>query len=345
MAKGYKDISFQVEAILNDINKGIFSPIYLLMGEESYYLDIVVNKIIDNALDEADRDFNQTILYGNDTNVSSLTTLARRFPMFAKRQLVVVKEAQMMGSIENMIHYCAKPLESTVLVLLMRGASLDKRKALYKSILKIGTVLDSPAVKDYEVPRWIEEFYRAKGLSISPDAAQLLAEHAGTDLRKIALETEKMLKNLPEGCVKVEVDAIEKNIGISRSFSVFELTKELSAKNSAKALKIAARIGASPKFFLPMVMAAIFNHFYRILKYEAFMTKKIPDAKEKAEILGVNPYFFREYDQAVNNYPIGKTMNIISLLKEYDYKSKGGDVGEASHGELLIELVSKILTI
>lgn len=345
MAKGYKDIGYQVETIIKDIKKGLFSPIYLLMGEESYYLDIVTDVIIENALEESERDFNQTIVYGNDINGASLIAAARRYPMFAQRQLVVVKEAQMMKGIEELVHYASKPLESTVLVLLMRGSSLDKRKAVYKSILKIGTVLESLLIKDYEVPRWIDDFYRSKGLTISPDATELLAEHAGTDLKKIALETEKMLKNLPEGVTQVKAVDIEKNIGISRAFSVFELTKELSSKNSVKALRIATRIGASPKFFLPMVMSAIFNHFYRILKLEAFMMRKMPDAKEKAEILGVNPYFFREYDVAVSNYPLGKTMNIISLLKDYDYKSKGGEVGEASHGELLIELVIKILNI
>jgi DNA polymerase-3 subunit delta len=189
-------------------------------------------------------------------------------------------------------------------------------------------------------------FYRTKGLDIAPDAAALLAEHAGTDLNKIAIETEKMLKNLPEGTVKVTAADIEKNVGISRQFSIFELTKELSSKNSAKALRIAAYIGSSAKFVMPAAVSALYTHFYRLLKYTALlMQNPRPANDQKAKVLGVNPYFFAEYDIAARNYPVKKCMAVIALLKEYDYKGKGGDVGEATPAELLVELTARILNI
>lgn len=346
MAKGFTETDSLCREIVNDARRGIFKPVYLLMGEEPYYVDMVCDAILKHCLDESERDFNQTVCYGADVTADAVITAARRYPMFAERQLVVVKEAQMMKTLEELAVYCQKPLESTVLVVAMHGASADKRKSLYKSVSKIGVVVDSQAVKDYDMPKWISMFYQTKGLRIAPDAAVLMAEHAGSDLNKIAIETEKMLKNLPEGTVEVSAADIEKNVGISRQFSIFELTKELSMKNSAKALRIAAYIGSAAKFAMPMAVSALFTHFYRILKYGALlMTTPRPANDQKAKVLGVNPYFFSEYDTAVRNYPLKKCMAVIALLKEYDYKGKGGDVGEATPAELMVELTAKILNI
>ena len=344
MAKGFADTDSLCREIVSDARSGVFKPVYLLMGDEPYYVDMVCDAILEHCLDESERDFNQTVCYGADVNADAVITAARRYPMFSERQLVVVKEAQMMKTLEELAVYCQKPLESTVLVIAMHGAAADKRKSLYKTVSKIGAVVDSQALKDYEMPKWIAMFYQSKGLRIAPDAAALLAEHAGTDLNKIAIETEKMLKNLPEGTVEVSAADIEKNVGISRQFSIFELTKELSMKNPAKALRIAAYIGSSAKFAMPMAVSALYTHFYRILKYGALLMKvPRPANDQKAKVLGVNPYFFSEYDTAVRNYPVKKCMAVIALLKEYDYKGKGGDVGEATPAELMVELVAKIL--
>ena len=346
MAKGFQDTDSLCRDIVKDARQGIFKPVYLLMGDEPYYVDMVCDAILEHCLDESERDFNQTVCYGADVTADAVITAARRYPMFAERQLVVVKEAQMMKSLEELAVYCQKPLESTVLVLAMHGASADKRKSLYKTVSKMGVVVESQALRDYEVPRWIPMFYQTKGLKIAPDAAALLAEYAGTDLNKIAIETEKMLKNLPEGTVEVSASDIEKNVGISRQFSVFELTKELSFRNSAKALRIASYIGSSAKFAMPMAVSALYTHFYRILKYEALlMQNPRPGNDLKAKALGVNPYFFSEYDTAVRNYPLKKCMAVIALLKEYDYKGKGGDVGEATPAELMVEMTARILNI
>jgi len=333
----------KVRELLEDVRRGIFKSVYLLMGEEPYYPEKLCEAIVDNCLQEWEKDFNESIFYGGEVNAETVITAARRFPMMAERQLVVVKEAQQMKSLEELALYCQQPLESTVLVILLHGASADKRRALYKSVQKSGVVVESALLRDYELPQWIHAYYRERGLSIHPEAAQLLAESAGTDLGKIAVETDKLLKNLPEGVQEISVEDIEKNVGVSRQFSVFELTKCLSFREGAKALRIAAHLGQAPRFALPMAVSPLYTHFYRILKYHALLQKGRPAPGEAAQKLGVNPYFLKEYDTAVRNYPLERCRRVISLLTEYDYKGKGGDAGEATPAELLTELVTKIL--
>lgn len=344
MAKGFAEIDAQCRGIIGDVRNGVFSSVYLLMGEEPYYPDLVCKAIMDNALQDAERDFNQTVCYGTDTDADKVITAAMRYPVFAARQLVVVKEAQSMKTLEGLARYCQNPLPTTILVICLHGASVDKRKELYKNIRKNGIVVESAPVRDYEMSRWITSFFKGRGLEIAPDAAALLAEFAGTDLNKIAVETEKMQKNFPEDKREVTAGDIESNVGISRQYSIFELTRELSFRNREKALKIAAYIGSSPKFVLLLATAPLFNHFYRILRYEALIMKN-PRAgnAEKAEMLGISPYFLKEYDTAVANYPPRQCLSVISLLKEYDFKGKGGNSGEATQAELIMELIAKIL--
>lgn len=344
MAVKFTELESQCRQIINDVKNGNFVPVYLLMGTEPYYPDLVCDEIIKYALTDSERDFNQTVFYGLDTDAGTVASECRSYPMMAERRLVVVKEAQSMKTLEDLATYASDPMESTVLVILMHGASADKRRALYKNVQKKGVVLVSDALRDYEMPQWITSFYKSRGLDIEPAAAALLAEYAGTDMNRIMLETEKMQKNLPEGTVRVNAADIEKNVGISRQFSIFELTKALSYMKAEKALKIAAYIGNGPKFMLLLATAPLYTHFYRILKYEAALLKNPAMSKaDRAKLLGVNPYFMEEYDVAARNYPIRRCMKVISLLEEYDFKGKGGGSGEASQGDLLMELVSKIL--
>lgn len=331
--------------ILKEVRSGVFSAVYLLQGEEPFYVDTTASAIIDNALTDDERDFNQFIMYGMDVSVDDVISNARRYPMFAERNLVVLREAQQLKGIENLSVYTEAPLDSTVLVIVYRG-SLDKRKALYKSISKVGKVLESNPVRDYELPKWIISYFSGRGLAIDPDAAALLAESTGTDLGKIAVETDKMMKNLPEGTTRISVKDIERNVGISREFSIFELTRQLSMRQAPQALRTAAYIGAAAKFAMPMATAALFNHFNRILRYEALLMKNpSPAQDEKIRVLGVNPYFFREYDTAVRNYPLQRCMKAIELIRDYDFKGKGGESGEATPSELLTELVTKLLNL
>lgn len=344
-AKGYIETDRQCRNLIEDVSKGIFKPVYLLMGDEPYYPELVCSAISAHALQEWERDFNETVCYGADVNAETVISAARRFPMMADRQLVVLKEAQAMRSLEQLSIYCQNPLDSTVLVILMCGASADKRKALYKSVLKNGVIVESLSLRDYEIAGWISSYYRERGLDIEPEAAALLGEYAGTDLGRIAVETGKLLKNLPEGTASITVQDIERNVGISREFSIFELTRELSYRNAGRALKVAAHVGNAPKFAMPMAVSALYSHFYRVLKYAALLSGGPVPNDVKAKVLGVNPYFFREYDAAAANYPVRKCMEVISLLCDYDYKGKGGDAGEASPADLLTELTAMVLNL
>ncbi len=343
---GFADIERQYAQLLDQIRSRAFVPVYLLMGDEPFYTDRLCDAIVENALDEEERDFNETICYGSDVDADTVITAARRFPMMAERQLVVVKEAQAMRDLEKVAVYLEQPLDSTILVLLLRGASADKRKSLYKLASKTGVVFESKALRDYEMPAWISAYFSGRGMRIAPDAAALLAEYAGTDMSKIVLEADKLARNLPEGGGEVRSADIEAQVGISRTVSIFELTRELSLKNGPKALNLAARIGAAPRFAMPMAVSALYTHFNRILRYAALKERnRYPDKSAVAAVLqGVNPYFWKEYDAAAANYPIRRLIGIISLLCEYDYKGKGGDAGETLPGDLLVELVAKILS-
>lgn len=346
MAKQSVDVSLQCKELIADIRRGIFKPVYLLMGEEAFYPDLVCKEIIDNCIDESSKDFNEVICYGADTNADAVIGAARQFPMMSDRLLVVLKEAQMMKSLENLAIYCENPLETTVLVILMHGAGADKRKALYKSVSKNGVIVDSPLMRDYELPRWIDNYYKSLGLELELGASNLLAEYIGSNLCAIAIETDKLLKNLDEGCKRISISDIEKNVGISREFSIFELTKALCYKQKQRALQIASHLGSGARFALPPTISVLFATFNRILRYEAAMMRAkgpLNPSQKAAALSGVNPYFYKDYDAAVKNYPLPNTMRIINLLCEYDYLAKGGDGVESSPGELLVELIAKIL--
>ena len=345
-AKSYTETDRQVRNLIEEVKSGVFKPVYLLMGEEPYYPDLLCQAIIDNCLQDWEKDFNELICYGADVDADTVITAARRFPMMAERQLVVVKEAQAMKTLEDLALYCQKPLDSTVLVILMHGASADKRKSLYKTVLKQGVIVESLPLRDYETEKWVVTYYAERGLQIDPEGARLLVESTGTDLGRIAVETEKLLKNLPEGVKNITPEDIEKNVGISRQFSIFELTKSLSYRDAVRAVKVARNVGETPKFAMPMAVSMLYTHFNRILRYHALIQAgQGGDSAAKAKVLGVNPYFFKEYDAAVKKYSLKQAMRVISLLNDYDFKGKGGEVGEATPADLLVELTTKILNI
>lgn len=344
MAGTKTDIDALSRKIMKDAEKGIFSPVYLLMGTEPYYPDLVCDTIVRTALADHERDFNQDIWYGMDVDASTVSVQAHSYPVMAERRLLVVRDAQQMRDLEQLSRYCEDPMDTTVLVLLLHGTSADKRKNLYKQVSKHGIVLQSDALRDYQMDSWVSSFYRERGLAIDPEAVTLLVEAVGTSMKTIAAETDKMLKNLPEGVNRITAEDVEKNVGISRKYNIFELTKALSFRDSAKALKIASHIGAEPGFVLLIATAALYTHFNRILKYEAFLMKHpAANVGERAKVLGVSPFFMGEYDTAIQNYPVRKCLQVMGLLEEYDFKGKGGMTGEAGQGELLIELIIKIL--
>lgn len=347
MARQTANIQSICDKIISDARAGVFSPVYLLMGEEPFYPELVCSGIMECCIPDEDRDFNETVCYGTEVSAESVISAARRFPMMSDRQLVVVKEAQAMKDIEQLSLYCASPLDSTVLVILMHGASADKRKGLYKAVQKNGVIVESPLMRDYEMPRWIESYYASRGLRIEPQAAGLLAEAAGTSLATIAAETDKLVKNLPEGTDIIRAEDVERNVGISRQYSIFELTKALSYRQESAALKIASRLGAEARFSMPAATSALYTHFNRILRYGALLSSgHAPSPEQKSQALaGVNPYFYREYDAAVRNYPVRSAMRAISLLCEFDYRGKGGDGDSATPSDLLMELTARLLNL
>lgn len=348
MAKSSANIPALCAQLVEDARSGVFKPVYLLMGDEPYYPDLVCSAVIGNCVEESFKDFNEYIFYGADTDADTVVSAARQYPMMSDRTLVVVKEAQLMKDIEMLQYYCQQPLDSTVLVVLLHKATVDKRKAFYKSVQKCGgAIVESPSLRDYEITDWIIRYYRSRGLNIAPEAASLMGESTGTELSTIVVETDKLVKNLPEGVDTVTVEDVEKNVGISRQFSVFELNRELAARNAAKAVRIATHIGSAARFAMPMAVSVIFSQFYKVLRYAALLQRNPrPSGEEKAAALaGVPPYFYRDYDVAVRNYPLQKCIQVISILNEYDYKGKGGDGGDIDQGTLLVEMVTKILNV
>ena len=338
MARSTVNIPALCGQLVEDARKGVFKPVYLLMGDEPYYPDLVCSAVIENCVEESFKDFNEYIYYGADTDAETVVSAARQYPMMSDRILVVVKEAQLMKDIEQLQYYCQQPLDSTVLVVLMHKGSADKRKAFYKSVQKCGgAIVDSPSLRDYEIADWIVKYFRSRGLHISPEAASLMGESTGTELSTIVVETDKLVKNLPEGVDTVTVSDIEKNVGINRLFSVFELNHELAARNAAKAVRIATYVGSAARFAMPMAVSVVFSQFYKVLRYGALLQRNPrPSPEEKAAALA---------GMAVRNYPLPKCMKVISILSEYDYKGKGGDGGDMDAGTLLVEMVTKILNV
>ncbi len=342
--KDVKETIQHFEEILAEIKSGVIKPLYVLMGEEPYYSDVLIEEISARALTSEERGFNELVLYGTDVSSVQVIEAARRFPMMASRQLVIVKEAQLLDDLDKFEHYCRQPLSSTVLVISLTNKSLDKRGAFYKQATANGVVFESSSIKDDKVVFWIDRYIKNKGKSISPEASMLLADYSGTELRKLVLELDKLITNLKEGEKEIKADDVVDNIGISREYNLFELTKAISIKDQTKIFKIASHFADSPKQYpLVVTFATIFSQFVKICKYHAFINKNRGASRsEIASYIGIPPFFISEYEMASQNYPLIKCMEIISLIRRYDSMSKSNERGEASDGELLIELVYKI---
>ncbi len=335
---GKGDISF--DQLLGDLKNQIYYPVYLLHGEESYFIDAISDFIEQNVLNELEKEFNQTIVYGKDSNVLTLMSYARRFPMMANYHILIVKEAQDLDKIEDFQPYMENPLTSTILVLCHKYGKLDKRKALYKAIEKIGVVYESARLYDNKIPDWINDYLRQRKYTISPKAATMLTEFLGADLGKIVNEIQKLLINIPAGS-EINEEYVEKNIGISKDYNVFELQKALAKKDILKANQIilyfAANLRENP---LVKVIPILYSYFSKILLYHY-----LPDKSKNsvASALSINPFFVSDYQQAAKSFPVGKTASIISLLRVYDLKAKGVENASAGDGELMKELIFRIL--
>ncbi len=334
--------------IIKDLKNRKYKPLYLLHGEEPYFIDQVSNYAEHQLLSPADRGFNQTVLYGKDTDVMTVLNAAKRYPMMAEHQLVLVKEAQDMKwgrddddkkSINPLLSYLEAPLASTILIFCYKYGKFDKRKKTYKAIDKTGLVFESMPLYDSKLPSWIEAFVTGKGYRIDQQALAMLAEYLGNDLSKIANEMDKLMLNVPPGQT-ITLQHVQDNIGISKEYNVFELQSALSRKDPYKVNQIINYFAANPKANpMVLVLGNLNNFFSKVLLYH-YAKDRTPG--NLARELGVSPYFLKDYDLAARSFNYGKTMQIISWLREYDLKSKGVD-SSADHGELLKELMFKII--
>lgn len=329
------------DEIMSDLKNRIYKPVYFLAGEEPYYIDIITNYIEEKVLPEAEKAFNQMIIYGDDSSVAAITETARRFPMMSNHQVVIVKEAQTLKKIEDLAYYVEKPLISTILVFNYKYKTLDKRTKLYKLIDSSAVYFESNRLRDYQVPQWIERYLMVKGIKSDPSASAMLTEYLGTDLHKIVNELDKLLITLPPGKPVITTELIEKNIGISKDYNNFELQKAVGERNILKANMIVHYFANNPKDNpVNLTIASLFSYFSKLLTYH-YLTDK--SKNNVAAILKINPFFVRDYEVSAEKYAAKKTVQIISLLRTYDMKSKGyGDLS-STPGDLLKELVYKIL--
>ena len=331
-----------VKKLVTDIKNKNLAPIYLLMGEEAYYIDKISDYIEANVLAEEEKGFNQMVLYGRDVTIEDIVGNAKRFPMMADKQVVIVKEAQDLSrTIEKLADYAKNPQPSTVLVICYKYKSIDKRKAVYKTIKKVGVVFESKKFYDNQIPDWIRRTLSTKGYKIAPKASQMLVEFLGTDLSKINNELEKLQIVLPQG-TEISPLHIEVNIGISKDYNNFELRKAIGSRDDAKAFKIINYFGDNPKDN-PMIVTVslLFSFFSQLLQLHG-MSDKSP--RNVASALRVNPYFVNEYLDAARHFPMRKVSGIIAVIREFDLKSKGVNANAVPQKDLLKELLVRILS-
>ncbi|HEU4718192.1 MAG TPA: DNA polymerase III subunit delta [Bacteroidia bacterium] len=330
----------EFNAILSDLKKKNYKPVYFLTGEEPYFIDVISDYVEKNVLDENEKEFNQTVLYGRDTDVQTIIAEAKRYPMMSERQVLIVKEAQNVRNIEDLEAYVEKPLDTTLLLVCYKYKTLDKRKSFGKTVAKHGVLFESEKLRDYKIPEWVSTYLKEKNYSIGPKASQLLAEFLGSDLSKISNELDKLMINLPPG-TEITAQHIQDNIGISKDYNTFELSDALSKRDVVRANRIVNYFASNSKDHpMPVTIAALYNYFVKVLRYHGLENK----AKDSvARALGVNPFFVNDYAAAARNYPVGKLKAIFSFLREYDLRSKGVDNASAEDGDLMKEMVWKIL--
>lgn len=349
----FKDSVNDFNRLTTNIKRGMFEPVYLLMGEEAYFIDKLADMLADSILTGAERSFNQIVVYGKDGDAGNIINLCRQMPMMGGRMVIIIKEAQQLKKLEMLSAYTASPLASTVLVICHKEKNVDKRTPLYKKTKEKGVVFESVPPRDYEMGAWLNDFSASIGLKLDAKSTVMITDFLGSNLSRIANELEKLKTSVPEGTSLITADIIEKNIGISKEFNNFELTKAISEKDLAKALRIADYFARNPRDNpFVVTMSAVFTHFQRIflLNYQRWLSRKqgkpMPSDMELSGILKLpNPYFLREYQAAANLYPNPKVFAIFGIIRDFDMKSKGMNAGSADNGELLKEFLLKIMLI
>ena len=325
--------------LISDLKRGKVKNIYLLTGEENYGIDTVSDYFEHRFIQEDFRDFDQSVLYGRDVSMETIISMARRFPIMSPYQLILIKEAQDIRKWDQLPLYLDNPQPQTVLVFCYRHKKMDKRSAVYKSINKHGIIFEKEKLKEYKLPEWITMYVRENGYDISPQSASIIAESIGNDLGKIANELSKVFITIAKGSLITET-IIENNIGISKDYNVFELQNAIGRKDIVKCNKIVNHFAANPKDNpIQPVLANLYAYIIKIMIYH-----QIDDKSRATTILGIHPYYLKDYETAASNYSLPKLATIIGYLKDADLKSKGiKNTGTITDGELLKELLFKIL--
>ncbi len=337
------------EQVLQDLKQQRYAPLYFLQGDEPYYIDLIAEYIEKNALSESEQGFNQLIMYGKDAEVNTILTHARRYPMMSERQVVIVKEAQEIqdfqtqGAQQLLEAYVKNPMPSTILVFCYKYKSLDSRKALGKAVSKFAVWVDSKKLYDNQIPDWILTYVKKRGFAIEETAVQMLADYIGNNLQRIANEIEKILINYKKDDPQVLInsDTVQKYVGISKEYNVFELQKALAVKDVIKANQIAhyfeANLKANP--IIP-VIALLYTFFSKLL-----LVHHSTDKTERglATLLKINPFFVKEYRAAAVHYSLSKVMQNIHHLRMADMHAKGIDNTGGADGQILKELVFKLM--
>ena len=336
----------ELDLILKNIKNKEFLPIYFFHGEEPFFMDVAVKAFENDVLEEDEKAFNQTVVYGKDTTFSEVLSLARQFPMMGDKQVIILKEAQEIRLTEKEADalkiYVENPVESTLLVIAHKHKKVDTRKSFAKTLAKNKMLFISDKIRDYEVPKWIEQELRNLKFQAKPNIPAMLSEYLGTDLSRISNELNKLKMILKEGEI-IDEKIIETHIGISKDFNVFELIKALGKKDEATALRIAHFIGKSPKNNpFVMMIGNIYNFYSNLI---VFHTLAGQSPQIQATTMGVNPYFIKDYAEAARFYNLKHCTRIISILREFDLKSKGLGAINMEEGELLREMVYKILKV
>lgn len=340
-----KPMALTPETLLKDIRAKRFKPLYFLHGDEPYYIDQIAEELEKLVVPESEKGFNQFILYGKDTDLAGVLGYARRYPFMAERQLVLVKEAHRLGGMDQkeqqqrLEEYALNPLMSTVLVFCYQDKA-DERRTYIKAIGQHGVVVQSKRMYDNKLPEWISAYCHSHGVKISPKAVQMLVDNIGNDLKRMVSEIQKILINLRAG-EGIDAAQIEKYVGISKEYNVFEFQKSLVQRDVLKANRIAVYFAANLKENpLPAILIILYNFFSKVLLLHASTDKS---EQGLAGLLGVNPYFVKDYTQAARNYPVAKVAYIIHALRQADAQAKGVEAGAISEGDLLKELVYKII--
>jgi len=330
------------EELQENIRRGNFLPVYLLQGEEAYYIDQLTDLLIEKVLDDSERDFNQYVFYGLDSDASTIINTCKRFPLMASRQLVVVKEAQGLKNIDDLVFYVKQPLRSTILVINYKQGKLDGRKKLSGEIAKSGILFESKKLYDNQIPAFITNYLHKRKVKIDARSAQMLTDYLGNDLSKLTNELNKLTLLLPKENAAITVELIEQNIGISKDYDNFELQKALANKDILKANRIASYYEQNPKNYpIQRTLSNLFGFFSNLMICQYEKDKSKPNLMA---VLGLRfDMQVADYLTALQKYNAGKTMQIVSLIRECDARSKGVNNASISDGGLFKELIYKIM--